>query len=294
LWLSKQSDRLLPVQHFLVTFTVPEALRKVLRGAQRRGYQALFDAGAESIHDVGAATRALRGCQLGYFGVLHTWGRDPLVYHPHVHFVVPGGGVKVDEQGYAVSWQATAENFLFHHGTLVNVYKAKLADHLRTCGLYDRVPSDAWQGKFVGDIQPVGDGRAVLKYLAPYVSRVAISNRRIESVDEQSVTYRYTPSGEHRSQTRTGTGQEFVRGFLQHTLPRGFQKVRYYGWMRSGKRRIQRDEVKWLVYLFLGWMIWLATAHAPRPPTTPPSVMRCAECGAAMHVAEVTFAPRLV
>ncbi|MEO8164190.1 MAG: transposase [Betaproteobacteria bacterium] len=157
---------------------MPEALRKVLRAAQRKGYKALFDAAAESIRDVGSATRALRGCELGYFGVLHTWGRDPLVYHPHVHFVVPGGGVQVDEQGRALSWQATAENFLFHHGTLVKVYKAKLADHLRACGLYDRVPAEAWQGKFVVDIQPVGDGRAVLKYLAPYVNRVAISDKR--------------------------------------------------------------------------------------------------------------------
>jgi hypothetical protein len=291
LWLGKQSDRLLPVQHFMVTFTVPEALRKVLRGAQRQGYKALFDAAAESIRDVGSATRALRGCQLGYFGVLHTWGRDPMVYHPHVHFVVPGGGVKVDEQGHAVSWQATAENFLFHHGTLVEVYKAKLADHLRACELYDHVPADTWRGKFVVDIKPVGDGGAVLKYLAPYVNRVAISDKRIVAVDEQTVTYRYTPSGESRSKVRTVSGTEFVRGFVQHTLPRRFQKVRYYGWMRNGKRRIQRDEVKWLVYVFLGWMYWLATAHAPQVTAKPPSTVRCAECGEAMHVVEVTYQP---
>ena len=291
LWLGKQSDRLLPVQHFLVTFTVPAALRKVLRASQRRGYQALFDAAAQSIRDVGSATRALRGCELGYFGVLHTWGRDPLVYHPHVHFVVPGGGVQVDEQGRAVSWQATAENFLFHHGTLVNVYKAKLADHLRACGLYDQVPAEAWQGKFVVDIKPVGDGRAVLKYLAPYVNRVAISDKRIVAVDEQSVTYRYTPSGEKRSKTRTVSGQEFVRGFVQHTLPRGFQKIRYYGWLRSGRRRIRLDEVQWLVYLFVGWTYWLASRQTPQLATKPPSVARCANCGGTMRVIEVTYEP---
>lgn len=214
-----------------------------------------------------------------------------MVYHPHVHFVVPGGGVKVDEQGHATSWQATAENFLFHHSTLVKVYKAKLADHLRECELYDRVPADAWQSKFVVDIKPVGDGGAVLKYLAPYVHRVAISDKRIVAVDERSVTYRYTPSGEHRSKTRTVTGREFVRGFLQHTLPRGFQKVRYYGWMRSGKRRIQRDEVKWLVYVLLGWMYWLASGHAPQATPKTSSVVRCAECGETMQVVEVTYEP---
>jgi len=172
-WLAKQTSRLLPVQHFLVTVTVPDRIGAVLRAHQRAGYHALFDAGAASIRDVGQATKSLRGCQLGFFGVLHTWGRDPTVYHPHVHFVVPGGGVKLDDPGHALAWQATPDNFLFHHGTLVRVYKAKLADQLRAGGLYDSVPPDAWQGQFVVDIQPVGDGQAVLTYLAPYVHRVA-------------------------------------------------------------------------------------------------------------------------
>ncbi len=97
-----------------------------------------------------------------------------MVYHPHVHFVVPGGAVKVDDRGRALSWQATAENFFVHHGTLINVYKAKLADHLRACGLYEQVPKETWHGKFVVDIEAVGNGAAVLKYLAPYVQRVAI------------------------------------------------------------------------------------------------------------------------
>ena len=82
----------------------------------------------------------LRGCQLGFFGVLHTWGRDPRVYHPHIHFVVPGGGVKVDEGGKPIAWQATPQNFLVHHGTLITVYKAKLADELRLVGFTTRYP----------------------------------------------------------------------------------------------------------------------------------------------------------
>src|SRR5690606_31821749 len=157
--------------------------------------------------------------KLGFFGVLHTWGRDPMVYHPHVHFVVPGGGVKVDDQGNALAWQATPKNFLFHHGTFIRVYKAKLADHLRACGIYDKVPPEAWQGKFVVDIKPVGDGQAVLKYLAPYVHRVAISDQRILAVDASSVPYSYTPSGTSASKTRRVSGEEFVRGFIQHVLP---------------------------------------------------------------------------
>lgn len=288
-WLDKQTQRLMPVHHFLVTFTVPEGMRSVLRRHQRDGYGALFDAGAEAIRGVASKTKSLRGCQLGFFGVLHTWGRDHAVYHPHVHFVVPGGGVSEDRS----RWQSTPENFLVHHATLINVYKAKLADALRACGLYDSVPAEAWRGKFVADIHPVGNGRAVLKYLAPYVHRVAISDSRILACDQSSVTYRYTPSGTKRSKIRRVAGTEFVRGFLQHTLPRGFQKIRYWGWM-SPNSRIRLDEVRWLVWLFLGWTFWLASVHAQQQPRHNEPVVRCGHCGGQMRVVRVTYKPIVV
>lgn len=286
-WLEKQSTRLLPVHHFLVTFTVPMELRKVLRGSQSDGYGALIDAGAESIRDVGSATKSLKGCQLGFFGVLHTWGRDPLVYHPHVHFVIPGGGVKLDEKGYALAWHSTPKNFLFDHGTLVRVYRAKLADQLRRCGLYHSVPQEAWDKKFVVDIQPVGDGQAVLKYLAPYVHRVAISDNRIVACDESSVTFRYKPSKSNTVRERRVTGQEFVRGFAQHILPSGFRKVRHYGWM-SPNSKVHLDDVRWLVWLFLGWTYWLASGHAPQTLLSKPYQVRCARCGDVMRVVDIT------
>jgi hypothetical protein len=286
-WIEKQRAKLMPVHHFLLTFTVPRELGSVLRGYQRAGYRCLMDSSAQSIRDVGAATKSLKGCQLGYFGVLHTWGRDPLVYHPHVHYVVPGGGVKLDEHGLAVSWQSTAKNFLFHHGTLIRVYKAKLADELRAAGLYDSVPADVWTKDFVVDIQPVGHGVPTLKYLAPYVHRVAISDKRIVAVDDSSVTYTVTPSKSKETVTRKVPGEAFVQGFAQHVLPRNFMKVRHYGWM-SGNSRIKPDEVKWLVWLFLGWTYWLASGHAPQlKPLTAP--LRCAECGGEMRVVEVTY-----
>jgi hypothetical protein len=285
-WLTKQTKRLMPVHHFLVTFTVPDRIGSVLRAHQRQGYHALFDAGAESIRDVGAATRSLRGCQLGFLGVLHTWGRDPMIYHPHVHFVVPGGGVKLDDDGNALAWQATPTNFLFDHGTLIRVYKAKLADQLRAEGLHDSIPAEAWKGKFVVDIKPVGDGRAVLQYLAPYVHRVAISDRRILEVDEQSVKFSFTPSGSSRSRNRRVTGEEFVRGFLQHVLPRGMQKVRHYGWM-SPNSRISLDEVHWLIWMFLGWVYWLASGHAPQSDPEPRPPPTCPACGGRMTRAYV-------
>jgi hypothetical protein len=285
-WLEKQTSKLLPVHHFLVTFTVPKELRLPLRAKQSDGYRALYSAAAESLRDVAAATRSRRGCRLGYFGVLHTWGRDPLVYHPHVHFVVPGGGVQVDEQGHAVAWQSTAENFFVHHGTLITVYKAKLTDALRDCGIYDEVPQSAWYKKSVVDLKPVGDGRAALKYLAPYVYRVAISDNRIIACNDHSVTYAYTPSKSKVTKTRSVPGERFVGGFVQHTLPHGFQKIRHYGWMSSNSK-IELDETRWLVWLYLGWTFWLASGHTPQPKPTEREPVRCAACGSVMRIVAV-------
>jgi hypothetical protein len=173
-----------------------------------------------------------------------------------------------------------------HHGTLINVYKGKLTDALRACGIYDEVPESAWYKKSVVDIEPVGDGRAVMKYLAPYVYRVAISDKRILACDESSVTYSYTPSDSKVSLTRNVPGERFVSGFCQHVLPRGLQKIRHYGWMHS-RSKIDVEEVRWLVWLFLGWTFWLASGHAPQaePIERPP--LRCAQCGGAMRIAEI-------
>jgi hypothetical protein len=293
-WLDRQSAKLLPaVHHFLITFTVPRELRSVLRAHPRAGYRCLFDASAAAIRDVAGATKSLMGCKLGFFGVLHTWGRDPLVYHPHIHFVIPGGGVTVDDAGQATGWKQTPTNFFVHHDTLIRVYKAKLADALRACGLYEQIPSDAWKKKFVVDIKPVENGRAVVAYLAPYVHRVAISNHRITRVDATSVTYKYQPSRSKRLKTRSVAGQDFVGGFAQHLLPKGFQKVRHYGWMSSNSK-IRLEEVRILAWLALGWVYWLASAHGSceKQPSFP--ILRCAACGGQMRIVSVTnHEPRL-
>jgi hypothetical protein len=275
------------VHHFLITFTVPRELRSVLRIHPREGYRCLFDASAAAIRDVAGATKSLMGCKLGFFGVLHTWGRDPLVYHPHIHFVVPGGGVTVDESGQATGWKQTPTNFFVHHGTLIRVYKAKLADALRTCGLDEKIPREVWQKKFVVDIKPVEDGRAVVAYLAPYIHRVAISNHRVTRVDATSVTYQYQPSRSKRLKTRAVEGQDFVRGFAQHILPKGFQKVRHYGWMSSNSK-IRWEEVRMLAWFTLGWVYWLASGHAPREKRPSFPALRCAACSGEMRVVAVT------
>lgn len=280
----------MPVHHFLVTFTVPRELGSMLRTVneqeQREGYRCLFDASSQSIRDVGAVTKSLRGCKLGYFSVLHTWGRDLQTFHPHIHYVVPGGGVKVDDNGHAVEWRSTPKSFLFHHGTLIRVYKAKLAKEFRKAGLYDLVDPREWKKDFVVDIQPVGHAEPTLKYLAPYVHRVEISDKRIVSVDESSVKYTVRPSKSKGTVIRTVDGDTFVRSFAQHILPSGFMKIRHYGWM-SANSKVRIEEVKWLVWLSLGWTFWLASGYAPQEKPLTAS-LRCAACGDEMKVVAVT------
>lgn len=280
-WLAKRTAQLLPVPYFLVTFTVPEALRKIVRANQRACYKALFDSGSQTIRELAAGPRFIGTNRLGFFGALHTWGRDPMVYHPHVHFVVPGGGVSQD----GARWQAGPDNFLLPEKAASIVYRAKFRDAMREAGLLDKIAPDVWRKAWVVDVAAVGDGRATLKYLAPYVYRAAISNNRIEAVDESSVTYRVTPTGSRQSYPRPVPGNEFVRGFLQHTLPRNFQRLRYYGFA-SPNSKLSLGWVRMLVWFYLGWCYVLA--RQPVSESIQKPSVRCFECGGEMQLTAIT------
>ena len=281
-WLEGQIEILLPVQHFVVTFTVPQELRSLLRAHQRAGYEAIFQAGSRTIRKLLANPRNLGSDKLGFFGVLHTWGRDPMTYHPHVHFVVPGGGVNQDGS----KWMQVKPDRLFHPMVAMKLYKKFFTQSLRKAGLYSELPYGVLKLNWVVNIKPVGGGQAVLKYLAPYIYRVAISDSRIESIDPNGVTYRVKPSGKRSWVKRQVSGREFVRGFVQHVLPNGFQKVRYYGFM-SPNCKLQLQRVRWLVWLYRGWCYWLGAAQVEltaRPPRRP----KCDRCGGELEVVAVT------
>ncbi len=281
-WLAKQTKRLLRVHYFLVTFTVPEALRMVLRAHGRAGYQAIFDAGSGTIRKLATNPRFIGTSKIGFFGVLQTWGRDLQTYHPHVHFIVPGGGVSED----GTRWLSSPTNFLFPESAASKIYRAKFRDAMKAAELYDAIPPDVWQQHWQVDVLPVGDGRAAVKYLAPYVFRVAISDNRIESVSPTQVTYRYTPTGKKRSVTKTVTGEAFTRSFLQHVLPRGFQKVRHYGFL-SPNSKIDFESVRMLVWFYLGWVYWLASGRVPPEPREERPVLPCPHCGGSLRLLAV-------
>ncbi|MEL6216720.1 MAG: transposase, partial [Pseudomonadota bacterium] len=187
LWLAKRMRQLLPVQYYLVTFTVPGTLRMVVRSNQRACYNALFDCGARTLVELASGKRFIGTDRMGFFGALHTWGRDFTAYNPHVHFVVAGGGVSQDGS----QWMSAPENFLLPQRAAAKVYAGKFRHAMREAGLeqaFQQADAKAWFAPWVVDVQSVGNGEAALKYLAPYINRVAISNNRIESVDEPSVT----------------------------------------------------------------------------------------------------------
>jgi hypothetical protein len=169
---------------------------------------------------------------MGLVGVLHTWGRN-LSYHPHLHYLVPGGGWAADGE----IWLPARKNFLLPVKALSRIVRAKFRDALRQTPLFNLVSSSVWRQAWVVHCQPVGNGLMALKYLAPYIFRVAISNHRILQLAEGKVTFRYRASDTGKLRTCTLPAEEFIRRFLQHVLPKGFVKVRYYGFLASGCRQ---------------------------------------------------------
>jgi hypothetical protein len=270
-WLVRQVDRLLPCPYFLVTFTLPAELREVARSHQRPVYGALFRASSEALRAVMADPKFIGTARPGFFGVLHTWGRA-LEYHPHVHYVVPGGGLSADGD----RWLASRAGFLVPVKPLSIVFRAKFRDRLRDEGLLESVAPAAWDRDWVVHCQPAGDGRQSLRYLAPYVFRVAIGDHRIVSCDGGRVTFTYRKVGSNRRRNMTLDAMEFLRRFLQHVLPSGLPKVRHYGFL-SPAAAVSLDPVRWLIALWAGLTYVLHSARAEVAP--PPGGPRCPTCG---------------
>lgn len=230
-WLERQQELRLPVPYFMLTFTLPEGLRRVARRNQKTIYNLIFRASAAATQQLAQDSRFVGG-RIGMIGVLQTWTRD-LNYHPHVHYLVPGGGLA--EEGE--SWHQSRKSFFLPVKPLSILYRAKFRDALRGTDLFEDVPAEVWVQDWVVHCQPVGSGVAAFKYLAPYIFRVALSNRRLHKLAGDQVTFSYRDSGIGGLRFRTLGAEEFIRRFLQHVLPKGFVKVRYYGIFSPGKRR---------------------------------------------------------
>ena len=236
-WLKVQQALLLPVPYFFLTFTLPSELRTLVRAHQKALYALLFQASAEAAQKLAHDPRYIGG-QIGLVGVLHTWTRN-LIYHPHVHYLAPGGGLHSDGK----TWLPVRQGFFLPVRALSKLFRAAFRRGLQKLKLFDKVPSRAWRQKWVVHCKPVADGQAALKYLAPYIHRVAISNRRLLAFDNRGtmetsqVTFQFRASDTGQLKTCTLSVEQFFQRFLQHILPQAFVKVRYYGFLGAAVRR---------------------------------------------------------
>lgn len=230
-WLEARRQRLLPVHHFHVVFTLPSELRALVYHNRRRMCDALFRAAADTLLELGREPRWL-GAELGLTAVLHTWSRD-LSWHPHLHCVVTGGGL--DAEG---RWRATREGFLFPVRVLGRLFRGKYLDAIRRLDARGQLRGagdlaarlDALYNKdwLVYAKRPFGDTDAVFAYLGRYTHRIGLSNRRILAVDERGVTFRTR----HQKQV-TLPAPLFLRRLLRHVLPDRFVRIRHYGLLSS-------------------------------------------------------------
>lgn len=240
IWLRMQEKRLLPLEYFMVTFTLPEGLRHVSRSHQKVIYNIFFQTSAQALQKLALDTKYLGG-EIGMIAVLQTWTRT-IDYHPHIHYLIPGGAISTDGR----KWISAENGFLIHYKPLAIIFRAKLKDALKKAGLLGEIPQKVWRQEWVIDLKPVGDGNAALKYLVPYIFRIAISNSNILCCKNGKVTFKYKDSKTDHFKVMTLPAMEFMRRYLQHVLPRGFQKVRYYGFLTSKKRK-QLDKIKSLL-----------------------------------------------
>ena len=249
-WLEARQAELLPVEYFHVVFTVPHQLAPAAQAHPADFYPLLFRAVRETLLEVGAAKEHL-GAQLGGVMVLHTWGQT-LELHPHVHAIVPGGGLALDGQ----SWKACPAGFFLPVEVLSRVFRGKLLDYFKQANQAGELPwtgglarlaqpeefqqylSDLYGRDWVVYAKPAANGpEAALKYLARYTYRVAIANNRLESLENGRVTFRYrdyTQDGRWRSMTLEA--HEFLRRFLLHVLPKGLVRIRSFGFLASRHR----------------------------------------------------------
>ncbi|MFC1854088.1 transposase, partial [candidate division CSSED10-310 bacterium] len=215
-WLEKQRQLLLPVRYFLVSFTIPKQLRDLTRSHQKIVYPLLFKTSAAALQKLALDPHFLGG-YIGMVGVLHTWARN-LSYHPHVHYIVPAGGINDD----GTLWlPARYKNYLVPAEALSVIFRAKFRDEMKKQGLKKLVDEDIWNRPWVVHSEPVGNGEHALEYLAPYVYRVALTNKQLCSLKDDKVTFRYRDSKKKKWRYVTIGALKFISLFLQHVLPKG-------------------------------------------------------------------------
>ena len=272
-WLQHHLDKQRPGPHFLLTFTVPETLRPFIRSHQRLASQALFQASATALKRLAKDERFIGTDLPGFTGVLHTWGRQ-LQYHPHIHYIVPGGGLSKDR----TTWQPSRANFFVPVKALSPIYRAIFKENLRQAGLLKHIAPQVWTIPWNVHSRANHQGHSACTSLAPSVFKVAISNQRLVSLTDRTVTFTYRKVGSARLRTTHLDVIEFLRRFLQHVLPHGFMKVRHFGLLHASCA-IPLASIRLMI-------VQAHSLDGQPPPRSPPlpRTARCPTCGAPMQV----------
>lgn len=218
----------------MVTFTVPSELRSLMRRDADRLYNALFALTSQCLKEQLAQPHVLDTEGVGFFGVMHTWTQR-ILYHPHIHYVVPGVGLR--EDGTLATLKR--EDYLMDWESLRDAYVRAFQAMIKAQGLMDDCPPEVWTKDWRVNIQAFGDGQNAVKYLGRYVRKTAIGNSRILAMDEKkgTVTFRYLDRAQDNLECEeTVSGVEFISRYMQHVFPAKFHRLRYYGFLHSRQR----------------------------------------------------------
>jgi hypothetical protein len=247
----------------MVTFTLPCELRSLAWNHQKTVYSILFSCAASTLKDFGLNPKNL-GAQIGMTMVLHTNSRK-LDYHPHIHAVVPGGGVDKKRR----QWKKKKSKYLFNKKAMAKVFRARFLAGLNEAKL--SIPGNV-PGEWVVDCSHVGKGISALKYLSRYLYRGVISEKNIILNQNGQITFQYIESKTGRTRYRTLKGEDFLFLILQHVLPRGFRRVRDYGFLHSNAKKLL-SVVQLILRVFLK-----VIKERPRP------VFKCSCCQTPMTI----------
>jgi predicted Zn-ribbon and HTH transcriptional regulator len=256
-WIAEREKELLPVKYFHIVLTIPGELNRIAIRNKKVVYDILFKAGSETLLKLSRDEKHLGG-ETGIIAVLHTWGQN-LMEHPHLHCIVPGGGLSEDKNKWFNPKRTKKKNFFIHVNVISDLFKKKFLSYLkksykrgelqftgtieamREIRVFNKLLNELYSRKWITYCkQPFGGAEQVINYLGRYTHRVAISNHRIKSIGDGKVTFSYKDYRDcNKTKEMTLEADEFIRRFLLHILPDNFYKIRYYGILSSRKKKIQ-------------------------------------------------------
>ena len=302
-WLAERQAELLPVPYFHVVFTLPAAIADIAYQNKAVIYDLLFKASSETVLAIAADSKHL-GARIGITAVLHTWG-STMIHHPHVHMIVPGGGISLDGSRWVSRrpryfLPVRAFSKLFRGLMLAKLLAAHKTGQLQFFNQYAHLAEPKAFARYLAPLRrrkwyvyskrPFGGPEAVLAYLSRYTHRVAISNRRLITLDENGVTFNYKDyraDGRTRYKVMTLTTSEFIRRFLIHVLPKGFHRIRYYGLLAKSSCAENLARARQLLAIPKPQVLTDNDGGPTQPSTT---AHPCPCCGGRMIIIEA-FAP---